>query len=168
MSTNPDDAPFEHFTDLDDTLAVGCHPQTPEQIAWLAKTSGIRGVVNLQSDADLETRRIRWGNLWQLYTRHGIAVTRVPVTDFDKRDLGRNLQAAVDAVAGYVGEGRKVYVHCNAGINRSPSTVIAYLVAHRGMSLDEANAWLSERHRCIPYPDVLKRWHKRLLKQLRR
>ena len=73
---------MDHYTDLDDELAVGSHPHTPDHVAALA-ARGVRAVVNLQSDEDLRSRAIQWPLMWQLYTRHGIRVTRVPIVDFD-------------------------------------------------------------------------------------
>jgi len=151
---------LDHFTDLDDVLAVGSYPQTPEDIEFL-RSHGISAVVSLQSDADLRSRGIQWSIIWQLYTRARVAVARVPVTDFDRRDLGANLDRAVAEVHDFVEAGRKVYIHCNAGMNRSPSTVIAYLVAHRSMSLNQAITWLTDKHSCVPYPDVLQSWDAR-------
>ena len=148
---------LEHFTDLDGELAVGSHPHAPEHVEFLA-AAGVRAVVCLQSDEDLRGRGIRWPIMWQLHMRLGLAVTRVPIRDFDRADLLARLDEAVAAVAGYVQAGRKVFVHCNAGMNRSPSVVIAYLVAHRGWSLAEALEWVTERHSSVPYPDVLQAW----------
>ena len=147
-----------HFTDLDDQLAVGSCPTGISTIEALARQAGIQAVVNLQSDADLQTRGLDWGQMWMAYTQLGIKTTRVPVIDFDKADLERNLTAAVDAVIKHVDKGRKVYVHCNAGLNRSPSTVIGFLVKHRGLSLSDAIAWVGDRHESMPYEDVLQRW----------
>lgn len=146
-----------HFTDLDDQLAVGSFPSGPSAIDALAAT-GVTAVVNLQSDADLQSRNLDWSQMWMSYTRAGIKVTRVPVIDFDVADLARNLTKAVAAVAKHVDADRKVYVHCNAGLNRSPSTVIGFLIRHRGMSPTEAIAWVGQRHRSMPYEDVIVRW----------
>jgi hypothetical protein len=46
-------------------------------------------------------------------------------------------------------------------LNRSPTSIIAYLAAHRGLSVQAAIDWVGERHRCVPYPDVLESWAKR-------
>ena len=151
---------LEHFTDLDDVLAVGSYPHAPEHVQQLL-ASGVRAIVNLQSDADLKTRGVQWSILWQLYTRSSIAVARVPVIDFDRADLQRHLSEAVEAIQGFVSAGRKTYVHCNAGINRSPSAVIAWRVAHRGESVEAATEWLADQHSCAPYPEVLTAWAKR-------
>eukprot|EP01126_Amoeba_proteus_P048340 TRINITY_DN5582_c0_g1_i4.p1 TRINITY_DN5582_c0_g1~~TRINITY_DN5582_c0_g1_i4.p1 ORF type:complete len:114 (+),score=14.84 TRINITY_DN5582_c0_g1_i4:771-1112(+) len=37
-------------------------------------------------------------------------------------------------------DGKKVLVHCSGGVSRSPSVVIAYLMALNGMSYGEAHA----------------------------
>ncbi len=147
-----------HLTDLDDSLAVGSYPAGPGAILALSERIGIRAVVNLQSDDDLRARSLDWSQLWMAYTRLGIQVTRVPIVDFDVADLSRHLSAAVAAVAKHTSAGRKVYVHCNAGLNRSPSTVIAYLIRHRGMSAAEAIAWVGDRHESAPYEDVIEGW----------
>ena len=154
------EAMLEHFTDLDEHLAVGCYPHAPEHVAFLKK-HGVAAVLNLQSDRDLGQLGIIWSVMWQFYMREGILVTRVPVIDFDRKDLLRSLDDAVEAIHAQVGAGRKTYVHCNAGMNRSPTSVIAYIAAHRELTIAQAVEWVSDRHRCIPYPDVLESWAKR-------
>ncbi len=150
----------ERFTALDSSLAVGSAPLGPEAIELLIDR-GVSGLVSLQTDEDLAARGLSWSVLWQLYTARGIHAARVPIVDFDKRSLQRGLDDAVAAIARQVDEGRLVYVHCTAGLNRSPSAVIAFLVRHRGLSVAAATTWLLERHDAEPYPDVLKRWAKR-------
>jgi len=148
---------IDHYTRLDDQLAVGRCPHEEER-PWLAN-QGLTGVLSLQSDSDLHQRRIDWVRWTSDYATLGIEAVRVPVTDFDRADLLRNLDAAVAQLARLVSKGRRVYVHCNAGINRSPSTIIAYLVAHRGLELDAATDQLMRVHRpCFPYPDVMAAW----------
>lgn len=152
---------LEHFTDLDESLAVGSCPRGPGDIPWLRQTHGVTAVVSLQSDGDLRSLGLPWPTLWQAYTRARIAVTRVPITDFDPRDLARRLEDAQLAVTAYVAAGKKAYIHCTAGLNRSPTTLLAHLVAHRGLDVDTALEWLTSRHDCVPYRDVLERWAKR-------
>jgi hypothetical protein len=152
---------IRHYTDLDEHLAVGSHPHAPEHMTSLARDHGVSTVVCLQTDEDLASRGLQWPILWQLYLRLGLDVTRVPIQDFDKRDLLAHLDTAVAAVHAGVQAGGKVYIHCSAGLNRSPTTVIAYLIRHRDMALDEALTWVTERHDCVPYPDVLEDWLQR-------
>ena len=85
----------------------------------------------------------------------------MPITDFDKADLLNNLDTAVGALSESVAEGGKVYVHCSAGLNRSPTVIIGYLIRHREMTLEDALQWVTSRHNCVPYPDVLESWVQR-------
>ncbi len=147
----------DHFTRLDQTLAVGRCPARGER-PWL-RDQGLTGVLTLQSDADLELREIDWPAWIQDYAGMGIVADRVAVTDFDRPDLLDKLDEAVAALHRLIEDGRTVYVHCNAGVNRSPSVVIAYLVVHRGLTLETASAEVVEVHRpCFPYPEVMEAW----------
>ncbi len=49
-------------------------------------------------------------------------------------------------------------MHCSAGLNRSPSAVIAYLVSYRDLSVKKATKWVRKRHKCVPYGDVMCAW----------
>lgn len=59
-------------------------------------------------------------------------------------------------VTGFIAEqrraGRQVYVHCQAGQNRSATAVVAYLMQAHGWSPEEALAFVQAR-RPIAYPD---------------
>ena len=127
----------------------------------LARDHGVTHVLCLQTDDDLSSRGLQWSVLWQFYLRLGLEVVRVPIVDFDKRDLLAHLDEGVAAVHGALGAGGKVYVHCTAGLNRSPTVIIAYLTQHRDLSLEEAVTWVTERHDCVPYPDVVQDWLQR-------
>ncbi len=152
---------LRRFTPLDDELAVGSHPHAPEHALLLTEEHGIRALVCLQSDEDLSDRGLQWSLLWQMWLRSGVKVSRIPIIEFDKKDLYANLDEAVAAIARHIGRGRRTFVHCNEGLNRSPTAILAYLVAHRGLTPDEANEWLVERHDCVPYLDVLEDWASR-------
>ena len=148
-----------HFSRLDDALAVGSYPAGPETVSALAD-SGIQAVLNLQSDQDLHARGLDWNRMWMSYTSASIRVARVPIMDFDVKDLARKLDEAVEALTTFVEAGRVTYVHCNAGLNRSPTTVIGFLVRQRGMSVEDAARWVQERHECVPYTQIVTRWHR--------
>ena len=153
---------LDRFSLLDPRLALSSCPRTVEDIDLLSGVHGVTAVVNLQTDRDLEERGLRWETLWQLYLARGVQAVRVPIADFDKKALLRGLDGAVDAVRAQVAAGRRVLVHCNAGVNRSTTTVVAYLVCDREMAIDEAVSWVVERHPAAePFPDVVARWAKK-------
>src|SRR5437762_2105326 len=60
-----------------------------------------------------------------------------------------------DDLHALIDEGRRVYLHCNAGLNRAPTIAIAHMRAHRNMSLDEAVAYVKARRACGPFMTVL-------------
>lgn len=151
--------PVLNFDPINDQLLVGAYPQTPEAIRFLRDDEGVTGVLNLQSDKDLYRRGIHWQAMWRLYTRLGMEVLRVPIVDMDPRDFEENLAEAVRQLTHLCDRHPRVYVHCNVGINRSPTAILAYLVS-QGLSVEEAESLLRSKRQVIPYTDVVERWVK--------
>ncbi len=60
----------------------------------------------------------------------------LPTIDDDAPSL-EHLEKGVKFIQQEVAAGRKVYIHCGAGVGRAPSMAAAYLMAE-GYSLDEA------------------------------
>ncbi|VDK32737.1 unnamed protein product [Taenia asiatica] len=63
---------------------------------------------------------------------------RVPVDDNNTADLMPYFKPAIEFIDEAVRTGGRVLVHCKAGVSRSPSLVIAYLVAHSSLTVMEA------------------------------
>ena len=72
------------------------------------------------------------------------------VTDFDQADLRRHLPECVGGLRELIEDGRTVYVHCTAGIGRSPTVVIAYLHWVENWDLEEAAKHVESRRHCSP------------------
>lgn len=85
-----------------------------------------------------------------------IAFRNVAITDYDPQAVLARLPEALAALAGFVDEGRIVYLHCTEGINRAPSVALAHLVVHEGLTVDRA---LADVRRAAPfarpYPAVI-------------
>ncbi len=66
--------------------------------------------------------------------------------DFDPDSLRSMLPQAVQALAQAVLRGERVYVHCTAGLGRSPAVIIAYMYwwGYQSMQLDAAYKHLTE------------------------
>lgn len=81
----------------------------------------------------------------------------VPFEDVPVGDMRAVIVEGATAVAKAVHHahtaGGAVLVHCQAGISRSASVTIAYLVMHRGMTLLDA-ALLVRRRRSVAYPNA--------------
>ena len=68
--------------------------------------------------------------------------------------MAANDQFSINLLIDRQSNGR-VYVHCNAGMNRAPTLAIAFLRAYRQMSLDEAMLMVKKQRACGPFMTVL-------------
>ncbi|HID75470.1 MAG TPA: hypothetical protein EYP56_05670 [Planctomycetaceae bacterium] len=138
-------------------LWVGSFPRDASDIAQLQQAAGVTAVMNLQTEEDFEYWQIDWERLQESYRTAGVALRHMPVRDFDPDDLRRRLPECVATLAELLQAGHVAYVHCSAGVNRSPSTVIAYLHWVEGWDLDEALRHVRARHSCDPYLEAIQK-----------
>lgn len=149
---------------LTSDLQVGPGPSSVEDAQRL-RSLGIDRLLSLQTDADLASRGLRWSVVWQMLMAQGIRAERHPIVDFDAKDFARQLSGAVKALEDLLAvddpaRPPRVYVHCTAGINRSPSVALAALA--RRMGFEAALALLGSAHpEAVPYKDVVEKWLKR-------
>lgn len=86
-------------------------------------------------------------------SKNKIRYLRIPVRDSLDQDILPYLQAAID----FIEEGKSqrqcaTLVHCHAGISRSASVAIAYLIEMEEMSFEEAHGFVKSCRRNI-YPN---------------
>ena len=67
-----------------------------------------------------------------------ILVHHIPLEDDETPEAAKQIQEAVAVLESWQSQGYTVVVHCRAGISRSATVVLAWLIQHRGMSLDAA------------------------------
>ena len=146
------------YADLDHGLFVGTCPRGPEDVLHLKHDLSMDAIVNLQTDGDIRALGIAWQFLWTALVRAGIEVVRVPIVDLDNDDLARGIGEAVEAVAERLERGARVYVHCTAGINRSPTVAIAALAGPKAMGLSAAHEHVKARRRVVPEMDIIRDW----------
>ena len=142
-----------------DSLWVGPVPNSPEAVKAL-RDRGVTGLVSVQTDGDLESVGVPWRLMWNFLMSQGIAAHRTPIVDFDEIALARGLTPAVAAVQEMRQGNRITYLHCTAGINRSPTVAIAWLVRHQGMDVEAAWTQVTERRPSAPHRAALDRWLK--------
>lgn len=137
-------------------LIVGEYP-TPADAGWLRSAHGIDFVLCLQDESDLARKGLDLRSLARAYARAGIEFAHVPIGDGDQAALAARLDDLLATLDRLLGSGRRVYVHCNGGLNRAPTVAVAYLHARRGLSLEAACAFVKERRPCVPYMGLLER-----------
>jgi protein-tyrosine phosphatase len=141
-------------SEITDYLLVGEYPRDCD-IAWLSSEHRVTAIHNLQDDEDLRINALDIAVLREVSARHGIKLVRTPIQDGSTDDMGDRLRAALSDLTTLIEAGERVYLHCNAGLNRAPTLAIAYLRAHGGMSLNEALARVKQRRSCGPFMTVL-------------
>uniref|UniRef100_A0A4W3K4M6 protein-tyrosine-phosphatase n=3 Tax=Callorhinchus milii TaxID=7868 RepID=A0A4W3K4M6_CALMI len=73
----------------------------------------------------------------------------IPVEDNATADISSCFQEAIDFIDNVRQEGGKVLVHCEAGISRSPTICLAYLMRSKQLRLEEAFDYIKQRRAAI-------------------
>jgi len=136
-------------------LIVGSYPQSARDIETLRRDEGVTAMLNVQTDEDLRMDRFLAEPLENLYAGSGVKLCRVPVRDFDKSHLQERLPECVRALHRLLEEEHTVYLHCTAGVNRSPTVAIAYLHWCLGWKLDSAVQHVEARRSCSPNTEAI-------------
>jgi atypical dual specificity phosphatase len=139
---------------ITDLLLVGEYPRISD-IEWLKDEFRITAIQNLQDDEDLRINGIDLIGLREACHRHQIKLVRTPIRDGSSDDMAARLHDTLQSLQGLLAESERVYLHCNAGLNRAPTLAIAWLRASGGMSLNEAVAHVKKRRACGPFMTVL-------------
>jgi len=135
-------------------LLIGEYPREHD-VEWLCHTYKVTAVHNLQDDHDLAAHGIDIQALTRIYAAKGIKLVRTPIPDGSADAMRAHLERALDDLHALIDSRERVYLHCNGGVNRAPTVAIAYLRAHRGMSLNEAMAHVKKKRACGPFMTVL-------------
>ncbi|KAJ8402777.1 hypothetical protein AAFF_G00364490 [Aldrovandia affinis] len=73
----------------------------------------------------------------------------IPVEDSHFADISSHFQEAIAFIDCVKKSGGKVLVHCEAGISRSPTICMAYIMKTKGLQLEEAFAFIKQRRTLI-------------------
>ncbi|XP_031448016.1 dual specificity protein phosphatase 18 isoform X1 [Phasianus colchicus] len=72
----------------------------------------------------------------------GIDYLRIPVADTPTARISACFNSVADLIRSVGERGGRTLVHCAAGVSRSATVCIAYLMKHHAMSLASAHAWV--------------------------
>ena len=114
-----------YWTEVDDTLILGCAPFSIFNHPDSLKKLGVKGVVNMCYEYNGPTKD---------YARLGIKQLHLPTVDHTEPAV----ETLIDAVAfiqQHKERGERVYVHCKAGHGRAASVALSWLLhQHRDKS----------------------------------
>jgi protein-tyrosine phosphatase len=120
------------------------------------RTLRISAILSLQTEDDLRQEGGFDGES-SAASRAGLAFRNVPVKDFDRLELQRKLPECVAALDSLLKAAHTVYLHCTAGVNRSPTVAVAYLHWCQARPLEDALACVQKARRCVPDLETIRR-----------
>jgi protein-tyrosine phosphatase len=137
-------------------LYIGAAPRSEGDVAGLKSILDISAVLSLQTERDLDVLDLFWDDLSEWYDTLGIATRRLPIEDFSPEALIDRIDEAIVALEMLLEAGHTVYMHCTAGVNRSPTVAVAYLNQVERMPLEDAlELVVQQRPQADPYEEVL-------------
>jgi len=146
------------FADVHDDLLIGAYPVDESDVAMLERL-GIERVLNLVDDREYkpgERETVETG-----YLGAGIEEKRISLEDFGNLPDGE-LDEAVAIVLGWLKDGKRVYVHCRAGWQRSAAVAAGVVAITDGIDIDDALDLVQRRKPSAdPLPhqrEDLRRW----------
>jgi len=102
-------------------------------LSWL----GVQRVLNLVEDTEYHPGSRE--RVEDALAQHRIEERRLNLTDFGRLPA-EALESAVDEVLGSLDAGKKIYVHCRAGWQRSAAVAAGVVAIRNGIDIDEALA----------------------------
>jgi protein-tyrosine phosphatase len=136
-------------------LFVGSHPRTLSDIERL-RGLAVTAVLNLQTDEDMASVDLLWQPLEEQYRRGPLRLVRFPVKE-EQEEMAAKFSHCVRVLEGLLSENHTVYLHCTAGIARSPTVAIGHLHWGLGWEWNSAVAHLKQlREKCSPHLDALR------------
>jgi hypothetical protein len=113
---------------------LGPYPQLEADTETM-REAGVTGVLNVQTDIDINHRGVNWPKMLQFYEKRGIEAVHYPIHDFNEEHLTARLFEGAKVLDEMINKkGQGVYVHCTAGMGRAPATVVVYLCLFKKVS----------------------------------
>jgi protein-tyrosine phosphatase len=134
---------FERFghAEVADGLVTGSYPTDAGDVAAL-KAEGITRVFNLCEDCEYEEGARE--AVGEALRAAGIEEQRLELVDYGGLMPGA-IELAATAVAAWLDDGERVYLHCRAGWQRSATVAAAALAVRDDIPPDEALAQIKRR-----------------------
>ena len=123
-----------HWWDrIDDGVILGAMPMASDAVKL--KQEGVTGVINMCQE---------YAGPIAKYQELGIEQLHLPTIDFQPPSLD-DIRRGVSFIHRHVQQHGTVYIHCKAGRARSATVLLCYLVAHQGMTPQQAQSLMLEK-----------------------
>lgn len=129
----------------DPLLYVGPCLTGPADVDRLVEESGVDAIMCVQSTEDFSLLGIDISEIRDRAKSLGVWHSYVPVVDMDVSDQATMLPQMARQLALHLSLDQRTYLHCTAGVNRSPLAALGYLSLVRCVRLPLAPSPLAER-----------------------
>jgi protein-tyrosine phosphatase len=145
------------FAQVLPALFVGSHPSTIDDVERLQYDLAVTAIMNLQTDEDMASVGLLWQPIEEHYKTTALRLVRLPVKE-DQVEMAEKFSNCVSTLRDLLSpENQTVYLHCTAGIARSPTVAIGHLHWNLGWEWEEAIAHLKQvRENCSPHLEALR------------
>lgn len=144
-----------NYSKVTDNILLGAFLHIPDDFQLLKK-QGVSSILSIQTSQDIAMHRLTEDYLQQQSIRNDLEIHTYAIQDMNKRDFVEKCMGAIKLLAKLVEGDRKVYVHCSAGMYRSPQIVVLFLILTHNYSVEEAINLVKSRHRFArPNPDTV-------------
>lgn len=133
-----------NWNEVREDMVVGSCPMRPADLDEIKRNTGCTALLSLQTDECRGHFGIDYGKLLSHGRRRKLAMVNTPMLDFNDDDQRRNLPEAVSALHEMLAAGHRVYVHCTAGLNRAPLTVLGYLTFVEMLPVETAATFIAQ------------------------
>ena len=119
-----------NYSKITDNIFLGPYLHTCEDFERL-KNDGVRAVLSIQTEEDFESHSLSPHYLEVLAKEYDISFNRYSIIDMNAEDFRKKCKGALELLKNLIEKNKKkVYVHCSAGMYRSPQIVVLYLILH--------------------------------------
>lgn len=128
---------------------IASHPGYSTGALYLGSLSAVMDVDLLRQNHITHLVQVLDVPWLPLSEKEGFNCYRIDILDQSTVDIRPHLEAACAHIDKTLKSGRSVLVHCQQGVSRSASIVIAYLIRNHGMTFDAAQAFVKHKRACI-------------------
>ena len=140
-----------NWNEVTPQLVIGTCPMRPDDLTRIGQEARASALLSLQHNDCLAYWQIDYARLLEKAAELGLTVLRCPMRDFNIVDMRRQLPCAVATLASLAAKGHRTYVHCTAGLGRSPLVVLAYLILVESCDPEQAiSTILASRSDAVP------------------
>jgi protein-tyrosine phosphatase len=133
------------FSQITPQILVGSYPRSVMDIHKL-KENKVSAIFSIQSERDFKSHGLTPYFLSLICQEQGIKYKRCSILDMNNDDFINKAEGGVKMMRDLIKDGEKVYVHCSAGIYRSPQMIALYLTLFEKYSIEQAVNTIKASH----------------------